>query len=583
MDLQLAIKYHQEGNLFQAENIYRQILSFDPHNADAYHYLGLIAYQVGQSEIAEELIRKAIELKPNTPHCYLNLARILRSQNNPHDAIENYKKALKLNRDLNEAYFELGLTFQEQGKLQDAIDWYQQAVKHSPKDHEAYFNLGYALRLKGNLDEAIIAYQQAIRIKPDYAEAYNNLGHAFRLSGNLDKAITSSQKALEIKPEMAEAYNSLGSSLVDMGHMDIALLCFQQAIKLKPELAEAHNNLGGVLLDTANLDNALESIQTALQLNPNLADAHFNQSWILLLKGDLEHGLTEYEWRWKSKNLQPPFQESLWNGEPLDGRTILLHAEQGLGDTIQFVRYAPLVKQFGGSVLVKCQSSLYRLIRNSYLGIDQLIAEGEDLPAFDVQAPLMSLPLIMKTRLETIPSEIPYLFADTNLVKAWKERLKKIAGMKVGICWQGNPNHKGDKNRSIPLSQFECLSNIAGVRLISLQKNFGMEQIKEVADSFEVVEIDQMHNEGWDFMDTAAVMQNLDLVITVDSAVAHLAGALGIPVWMLIPVIPDWRWLLDRNDSPWYPTMRLFRQHKLKSWQEVFEDVVSCINRKGEQ
>ena len=318
------------------------------------------------------------------------------------------------------------------------------------------------------------------------------------------------------------------------------------------------------------LDGAAACCRRALELKPDFAEAHLQQSLLSLVTGDFQRGWTEYEWRWKDKQWQRRnFSQPLWDGQRLEGKTILLHAEQGLGDTIHFVRYVPQVKQRGGTVIVECPKPLLSLL-TSGAGIDRLVGRGEELPPFDLQAPLLSLPGIFRTSLETIPADVPYLFADPGLVEHWRRELGSIAGFKIGIAWHGSPKHPNDRNRSIPLASFEPLARCSRVRLLSLQKGTGAEQLQDLAGRIPVADVGSRLD---DFRDTAAVLVNLDLVIACDTAVAHLAGALGVPVWVALPFTADWRWLLDRSDSPWYPTMRLFRQRQPGDWPGVFEDI----------
>ncbi len=288
-------------------------------------------------------------------------------------------------------------------------------------------------------------------------------------------------------------------------------------------------------------------------------------------------GWPEYEWRWRRQDASPPaLTQPLWDGSSLQGKSILLYPEQGLGDTLQFIRYAPLVKQTGATVIVQCQPPLLRLLATC-AGIDRLLPEGADLPPFDVQAPLLSLPRILRTTLASIPANIPYLSADPDLRARWRQSLSGVADFKVGIAWQGNPGHKRDRQRSVPLAAFAPLAEAPGVRLVSLQKGPGHEQLTELAERLRVLDLT---DELEDFADTAALLSNLDLVITVDTAVAHLAGAMGIPVWVALPIVPDWRWLLERQDSPWYPTMRLFRQTAWGDWAGVFERLTGALGQK---
>jgi hypothetical protein len=324
-------------------------------------------------------------------------------------------------------------------------------------------------------------------------------------------------------------------------------------------------------------------------LKPDYADAHWNLSLLVLRFGDFEQGWVEHEWRWKIDQTQPrEFSKPRWDGEALEGQTILLHAEQGFGDTIQFVRYAALVKERnpGAGVVVQCQKRLVNLLRTCR-GIDRLVLEGGELPAFDVHAPLLSLPGILKTTLETIPADVPYLFADEGLVAKWKAKLDAVKGFRVGINWHGREGNVESRRRDVPLEFFEGLAQVPGVRLVSSQKGEaatrsevggqGSELGETDAARPTIVDVGEFDTDSGAFMDTSAIMMNLDLVITSDTSVAHLAGALGVPVWVALPFVPDWRWLLDRSDSPWYPTMRLFRQKRIGDWMGVFEEIRAAL------
>jgi hypothetical protein len=448
------------------------------------------------------------------------------------------------------------------------------ALELKPDDAGMHYNLGLAWKELGKLDEATASLRRALELKPDFAEAHNNLGNVLKELGRLDEAVACYGRALELKPQYVLARNNLGLALKDQGKLDEAVACFRQTMELKPDFADAHNNLGITLKRLGRLDDAAACFRRALELKPDFADAHGNQALLSLLTGDFSRGWSEYQWRRKTKESDcQDFPQPLWDGQPLEGRTILLHPEQGLGDVIQFVRYAELVKQRGAAVIVQCPSQLLALLA-SCAGIDRLVGRGEPLPAFDLQAPLLSLPGIFHTSLADIPAAIPYLSADPGLVEYWRRELDGTDGFKVGIAWQGSPTNQYDRDRSIPLCFFEPLARCCGVRLLSLQKHWGVEQLQEVAGRFPVIDLGSRLDEAsGPFMDTAAVMKNLDLVVTSDTAIAHLAGALGVRVWVALALIPDWRWLLGRGDSPWYPTMRLFRQQRRGDWQGVFNEV----------
>jgi hypothetical protein len=311
-------------------------------------------------------------------------------------------------------------------------------------------------------------------------------------------------------------------------------------------------------------------VETALRINSEFPLARWNRSVLWLLQGDFERGWAEYEWRWiQYAHARRQFVQPRWDGSPLNGRTILLYCEQGLGDTFHFIRYVTLVRQRGGKVIVECPRALVQVLEGC-AGIDQLIVAGSPLPAFDVQAPLLSLPGIFRTTLDTIPRYVPYLQAKPELVEHWRQSMQPLGGFNIGICWHTDSPQR-NQYRALPLTHFEAVAKIPGVRLISLQKGTGTEQLDQLGGAFEVVNLgDTLDGKAGPFMDSAAIMKNLDLVISCDTAVAHLAGALGVPVWIALPFVPDWRWLLHREDSPWYPTMRLFRQTQLGRWDDVF-------------
>jgi tetratricopeptide (TPR) repeat protein len=573
--LAIAIQHHQGGHLQAAEQIYRKILAVEPDHADALHLLGVIAGQVGNHAAAVQYISRAIRLKGHAAAFHNNLGNALRAQGKLDEAVAAYRRALQLQPrdaeahnnlgnalkdqgkldeavaccrralelqpDSAEAHNNLGLVLKDQGKLEEAVACCRRALQLKPEFAEAHNNLGLVLVDQGKLDEAAACYRRALELKPDSAEAHSNLGNVLREQGKLDEAMACYHRALELKPDSAEAHNNLGLVLMDQGKLDEAVACCQRALELKPDYAEAHNSVGNILTDQGKLDEAVACCQSALELKPELAAAHWNRSLLRLLSGNFADGWPEYEWRWRMKDWRPRcFPQMSWDGQPLPGKSILLHAEQGLGDTIQFIRYAALVGQCGARVVVECQKPLVRLLA-ACPGIDQLLAAGEELPGFDVHAPLMSLPLLCKTTLENIPASIPYVFAAPALVAQWRERLDKIDGLKVGICWQGNPQYRGDRYRSIPLRHFADLARLPGICLISLQKGAGREQLAAVRDDFPVVDwADELDEAAGPFMDTAAIIQNLDLVITSDTVIAHLAGAMGVPVWVGLPLVPDW-------------------------------------------
>jgi tetratricopeptide (TPR) repeat protein len=536
--LALAWQQVQAGSWQQAEYLCRQVLQVEANHAEALHCLGLVAYQTGRVELAIDYYRQSLRRQPDSPEALNNLGIALRRQGEAVEAVCCFQQALALAPTSAQAHYNLGNSLADQGRSAEAVSHFQEALRHQPGLIQARNNLGLALQDQGKLDEALAHFQQALRLQPDYVEAHTNLANTLRERGHFAEAIAHLEHALRLKPDYAEALGSLATTLLEQGKLDEALICFDQALRVRPDFAEAH----------------------------------YNRSVLVLLRGDFEHGWPEFEWRWQLKPFRP-FRRPhpRWDGSRLDGKTILLHAEQGMGDTFQFIRYAAIVRQRGGTVVVECQPELTRVL-SGCAGIDLLVPCGAPLPPCDVRAPLLSLPGLCKTTLNTIPAQIPYLVADAARVSHLRTHLAGVSGVKVGICWQGSPHHRHDRRRSVPLTQFAPLASVPGVHLISLQRGPGQEQWHTMAESWPVVELPGLEQEpapAW--VETAALLGALDLVITVDTAVAHLAGALGVPVWVALPFLPDWRWLLGRQESPWYPTMRLFRQTRPGYWPDVFE------------
>jgi hypothetical protein len=362
--------------------------------------------------------------------------------------------------------------------------------------------------------------------------------------------------------------------------MQEAEASYREALRLKPDLFEAHLSLGQLFQEQQQWDETKACFARALHLRPDQAEAHVELAYLQLRLGDFERGWAEYEWRWQTQHFRPhrrAFRQPPWDGSALAGRTILLYVEQGVGDAVQFLRFAPLVKQRGGTVLLECPPALLTLCSGA-AGVDRLIPQGSPHPEFDVQAPLLSLPRILGTTEATIPAGVPYLRADPARVAHWRGELAALPGFQVGISWQGNPDNPTDYKRSAPLEAFAPLAGVPGVRLVSLQKGHGAEQLQGVLGRWPVTDL---ASRIVDWADTAAILGNLDLVVCVDTALAHLAGALAVPVWVALPFVADWRWLVDREDSPWYPTMRLFRQGRRGDWAGVFRRLAEELARRA--
>ena len=487
------------------------------------------------------------------------------------EAIAAYQASLRLKPDSPVTQCNLGIAFIALKKNDDAANAFRAATQLKPDFVEAFNNLGGALRLAGRIDEAIAAYQATIRLSPNYAEAHCNLGRAFCEKGRIDEAIAEQTIAIRLAPNDASAYFSMGNALSLQGRHEAAIDAYRKTIALKPDHPGVHNYLALSLRNLNRLEDALPMHRIGMAAKPDDPDAHCNYALTLLLSGNLTQGWREYESRSKCTTFQSPFvqrNKPLWDGSFLDGKTILIHPEQGLGDTIQFIRYAPIVAQFGGRVIVECQPPLLRLAKK-IPGVAQWVPRGEQLPPFDVHCPMLSLPLALWTTLDTVPAATPYLHPDQDQVEKWAQKLgPKTQPLRVGLVWRGNPGHKNDTNRSLGAGMLEPLAQIAGIEFVSLQKSEA-----NSAPPAPGVKLTDYTADITDFADTAALIANLDVVLSVDTSVAHLAGALGRPVWTLLPFAPDWRWMLKREDSPWYPSMRLFRQATAGNWSEVIERV----------
>jgi tetratricopeptide (TPR) repeat protein len=533
-----ALELHQAGRLEEASEVYLRILKAYPNHFDSLHLLGVIYSQQGNHAEAVRQIDASLKVNPKVHFAYSNLGNSLRGLKRFDEALANYDKALAL----------------------------------KPDNAEAFNNRGNALLELKRFVEALASYDKAVALKTDYAEAFNNRSHALLCLKQAKDALGSSDKALELNPNFAEAFNNRGNALLQLARLGEALASYDKALALKPDYAEAFNNRGNALRELKQLDQALVNYERALTLKPDYAEARLNEALVRLLIGDLEGGWPEYECRWKSESLAF-FSQPLWLGaDPIDGKTILLHSEQGFGDTIQFCRYVPLVAARGAHVILAVQPPLQELM-TTLAGAIRVTSKADPIPDFDVQCPLLSLPLAFGTRLETIPAEVPYLHAPAQSLKNWQQRLALKAGPKIGLAWSGSLIHKNDQNRSMSLQSLLPLLDIEAT-FVSLQKDVRSNDFAVLKERADILDFG---DELKDFSDTAGLISQLDLVISVDTSVAHLAGALGKPVWILLPFVPDWRWLLDRDDSPWYPNARLFRQNDIHDWDGVIRRIDAAL------
>jgi tetratricopeptide (TPR) repeat protein len=498
-----------------------------------------------------------------------------------------------------EAYFQNGLRLHNSGRLQQAEQVYRQIIASAPGHADSHHMLGVVASQCGQPEAALACLDRAIALKPSGALYHVNRASALLALGRLDAAEDACRAALRLKRNCAEAYQVLGHTLNDAGRSGEAIAAYSEALRLQPELPDLHNNLGLALRQADRLDEAAEALRLAVRRAPDDAQAqgnlagilkelgalpeaeanyrealrrhpddavlHLNLGLVLLITGRLAEGWEEYEWRFRAGAVRlPTCDQPQWNGEPLAGRTLLIRAEQGMGTTIQFCRYVPPVAA-GERVVLEVQPGLRRLI-SGLPGTIQVVAAGEMLPRFDLHCALLSLPLLSGGQ----GPHGRYLTAEPDRVALWRDRLGP-SGYRVGIAWQGNPASAAERGRSVPLEHFLPLAQVPGVRLISLQKNHGLAQLDTIPPGLRIETLGDDLDSGPDaFIDTAAVMQNLDLIVTSDTSIAHLAGALGRPVWVALQHVPDWRWLLTGEECAWYPTMRLFRQTKRRDWAGVF-------------
>jgi tetratricopeptide (TPR) repeat protein len=618
-----------QKRLREAADAFRQALAVQPDYAAAHNNLGIVLKDLGELADAEASFQRALALKPDYAAAFMNLGNVLKQQGKLDEALASYQHAVRLNPHHAQAHMNLGNVQRDRGMIEEAVASYEHAIRLQPESPDIYYNLGIALKDQHKLDEAAVSLQKAVRLRPDHAEAHLLLAEVQKEQGKFDEAIAGYREALRHKPDFFEVYFNLGNVLVDQGRLDEAIAHYQEAVlrkpdfaeaylnlgnaqrdrgqteggiesyhkvlRLKPDFADAHNNLGIALRELGKHQEAIACYREALRLDPGNANAHFNLGFVSLQNGDFEAGWREYEWRWRCPKFalqRLSTSRPVWDGSPLDGRTIYLHSEQGLGDTLQFIRYARLVKERGGRVIVGCQPPLLRLLQ-SCMGIDELVPSPAPqlppdsipspeqpirpdpvLPDFDVHAPLLSVPRILGTA--AIPAQIPYLAADAALVRAWQKKLSCMAGFKVGIVWRGSPRYSADRHRSIALHHLIPLARVRGVHLFSLQKHHGGEELPSLLGRLPLHDLSsRLDGAAGPFMDTAAVLKNLDLLIAADTAIAHLAGALGVPVWIALTYAQHWVWLTGRNDSPWYPTARLFRQKERGNWDEVFERIAT--------
>jgi tetratricopeptide (TPR) repeat protein len=559
--LTIGLRHHRAGRLAEAEQIYLQILAIDPHHSDTLHLLGMIAHHTGRPDAAIVMIREAIAINKTTAAYHSNLGTILQSQGKLQEAAESYSQALLLQPDLAEAHYNLGNVFHAQEKLAAAAASYERALALQPNLSEAHYNLGNTLQAQGKLERAIACYQRSLAINPQKYEACHNLGNALESQGKLEEALACYRQALSLNPGYAKAHHSLGSALHAMGEVDEALACYR----------------------------------TAQALQPDFPEAAFAESLAQLSQGDFTAGWRNYESRWRTKEHTPPMRacpQPLWAGETLSSGRLLLWGEQGIGDEIMFAGLIPDVLRTGNRCVLDCDARLQPLFARSFPGIEVVSSRpraGSTSPVdhdparnseLDIAAhlPIGSLPrLFRQTHTAFAATTSPYFVADPSERDRFGSRYADGRKL-VGLAWYTN-NRKTGHIRSIDLALFAPLFAQRDIRWISLQYGDRDELRTQAGAAHAPLLIDDSVNQFANLDLFASQIAALDLVVTIDNSTAHLAGALGIPTFLLLPFAADWRWLQSRKDSPWYPTLRLFRQPARGDWQSLLQAVQRSLSK----
>ena len=590
------------GRYREALARYEAALALEPQLATALYSSAAALRALGRFEEALTRARAALARQP-TAHAYFQQAGALRDLGRFSEAVASFDQAIALEPNYVEAHTGRGIALGQLQRNPEALASFERAIALRPAAAELYNNQGNMLRRLRRLPEALASFERAIALQPGLAMAYNNRGLVLQALRRYEEAAASCERALALQPDFADAHNNLGVQQYELGRPAAALASWRRALELQPRMDGVHGNLsnalrdlelpeealaeselgiredadsavnhcnrGNALFDLGRFAEAIASYDRAIELDPRYALAHFDKGLCLLLTGEFAQGLPLYEWRKRLDSYAMRASSTrAWLGEKdLAGKTLLIYADQALGDTIHFCRYAKLAAERGAQVVLAVQPQLRALMTG--LGV-RIVTSGEQPDAYDFDCALMSLPLAFGTTLADIPAAVPYLSAEPIKALRWRRHLGD-AGFKVGIAWQGSRN-RIDVGRSVPLEMFGRLARIPGVRLISLQKGAALDQLRAVAKDLRVEVLGEEFDAGPQaFLDSAAVMTHLDLIITCDTALAHLAGALGRRTWIAIKRVPDWRWLLDRADCPWYPSVRLFRQTHRGDWGGVFD------------
>jgi len=574
-----------QNRLVEALESFSRAAAVQPDFAEAHSNRSNVLRQLGHFDEALASCDRALKLRPDYAEAHSQRGLVLCHLKRFAEALASCEHAIALRPNFAEAHCNRGLVLKELERFEEALASYDLAISLRGDLVEAHANRGNVLRELDRFDEALDSIDRAIALRPDFAEAHCNRGNVLSSLERFAEALSSHDRAIALRPGFAQAHSNRGNTLRDLGRLEEAVASYERAIELQPDLAQAFFNRGIALEELDRIEEAVQSYSRAAEIRPDYAEAHFNESLGRLVLGEFERGWEKFEWRWAIEPLchhKRSFPRPLWRGaEEIAGKTILLHAEQGFGDTIQFARYVPILVARGARIVFEVQPAL-RSLMMCLPGAAQVVAAGDPLPDFDLHSPLLSLPLALRTRLETVPGAIPYLSAPAEKVVAWRDRLGEGAKPKVGLVWAGNPRkdfpnlNRVDRQRSIAFDTLAPLLQEPACIFYSLQK--GDDAVTQLRDSPWRDRVIDFTDDLHDFSDTAALIENLDLVISVDTSVLHVAGALGKPVWLLNRRNTCWRWLRAGEDSPWYPTLRQFRQDAARDWVPVIARVAAALS-----
>ncbi|BBO79780.1 hypothetical protein DSCO28_03460 [Desulfosarcina ovata subsp. sediminis] len=607
IEKQIADLYFEMGDHEKSAVLYQRVIKHDPMDYASYFKLGVIATHGNENDQAVEYYNQALRLNPELEEAWNNLGLLLKQEGPSEDVVRCFRKAIQISPRFHEALHNLGNAYVAMDRLEQAIACFKRVVEIKPDYANALIQLAAVFKREKDYDRSLVYYFKALKIKnksvklnasigdvfiaqkrhatakrfiasaleldPDCPEALFSLAVIESDAGNIERSIQIYHRILDLRPESKESYYNLACKLAELDRMHEAIQIAKKLLDIDPDHAEMHNNLGSYYRATGDIKSAIFHFKRAVEIDSSLAHPHFNLALTHLLCGDFLNGWKEYDWRTRVEQYKADYRYSdvpLWDGAPFRGKTLLIYDEQGLGDTLQFIRYLPLVKKLGGRVFFETRKTLIPLVGN-FPGVDVLLerdGNGNQKRTYDLCIPLMSVPVRMGTTRSTIPNSVPYLSASHERKKKWQHVFKK-KHIKIGIVWSGNKNHINDARRSCGIEHFKQIVHVPNLSFFSLQKDVSREEKAFLTR----LGIDDIGSVFEDFADTAAVIDFLDLVISVDTSVVHLAGAMGKRVWALLAFDPDWRWLLETDKSPWYPSISLFRQKTPGDWTGVFDDI----------